>query len=535
MTELRPLCSDLFATIWQRQSVRAYRPDPVPESILARIMEAGRQAPSGGNGQGWRFGVITDPALRQELAAAAGDQDFVAQAPVVIACCARLYDPAEESDFSRDVNRLRWGVPLDEVVAGSAHPEAVRMLVSNATPLVPGAHIQLAAAAYGLGTCWIGYLDVARAGRALKLPDSWRCHFLMALGYPAETPERRPRKPLSDITFGDAWTEAWAPAAASPGLLGDNAAPDQAPAAPAGANQVTCLSDIVNRAKAPAPWSEADNIPWNEPGFSRRMLEEHLSQEHDAASRRTMIIDDHVDWLHTRILGGKPGRVLDLGCGPGLYSNRLARLGHQCTGIDFSPASIEYARNTAAAEGLSAEFRLTDLREAQFGTGYDLVMFIFGEPNVFPTAQLRDVLRRAYDALVYGGKLVLEVSTWDGLKGDAPNGERRYWYTSQHGLFADRPHIVLTSNRWDEATHTKTDRHYVIDAATGAVERCGNSLQAYTFDEYRALLAGAGFVGIQKLEGMGNYVQSGLICLTAVKPQWAEPLDKQAAANVPQA
>ena len=58
------------------------------------------------------------------------------------------------------------------------------------------------------------------------------------------------------------------------------------------------------------------------------MLQEHLSQEHDAASRRAPIIDRHVHWIHAALLSSHPTAILDLACGPGLYSSRLARLGH---------------------------------------------------------------------------------------------------------------------------------------------------------------------------------------------------------------
>jgi hypothetical protein len=78
------------------------------------------------------------------------------------------------------------------------------------------------------------------------------------------------------------------------------------------------LLDMIERTAIPAPWSEGEKIPWDEPGFSERMLKEHLSQEHDAASRRTEHIDAHVDWIHRELLGERPARVLDLGCGPGL-------------------------------------------------------------------------------------------------------------------------------------------------------------------------------------------------------------------------
>jgi 2-polyprenyl-3-methyl-5-hydroxy-6-metoxy-1,4-benzoquinol methylase len=110
------------------------------------------------------------------------------------------------------------------------------------------------------------------------------------------------------------------------------------------------ILDIIDRTPKPAPWSEGDNIPWDDPGFSERMLAEHLSQEHDLASRRSEAIDHHVEWIFSEILGSRPARLLDLGCGPGLYTVRLARAGCECVGIDFSPASIRHARDLTATE-----------------------------------------------------------------------------------------------------------------------------------------------------------------------------------------
>ncbi|MGE5561419.1 MAG: class I SAM-dependent methyltransferase [Chloroflexota bacterium] len=279
------------------------------------------------------------------------------------------------------------------------------------------------------------------------------------------------------------------------------------------------ITDIIARERPPKPWAEGDNIPWNEPGFSRRMLHEHLSQEHDAASRRFEIIDDHVAWIHSRVLSGKSSRVLDLGCGPGLYSHRLAKLGHSCTGIDFSPASISYAEMTARAEGLNAAFTLGDVRTTEFGSGYDLAMFLYGELNVFHPNQVRDLLRRAYDSLNYGGKLLLEVSTIDGLREDL--AQPYSWYGSRGGLFGDRPHLVLTENHWDDVTATKTIRYFVIHAETGDVDKFAATYQTYTDDQYRALLAGTGYVGVQRFDGLGRYVQPGLFALLATKPEWA--------------
>ncbi len=127
------------------------------------------------------------------------------------------------------------------------------------------------------------------------------------------------------------------------------------------------LDDFVRRPRPLEPWAEGGKIPWDHPEFSRRMLDEHLSQAHDAASRRAACIDRHVRWIHEHVLESGAGRVLDLGCGPGLYTERLARLGHACAGIDFSPASIAYARERAAAEGLPCTYVEQDLCKARLG------------------------------------------------------------------------------------------------------------------------------------------------------------------------
>ena len=84
------------------------------------------------------------------------------------------------------------------------------------------------------------------------------------------------------------------------------------------------LIDLIRRPANPVPYSEGEKIPWNDPAFSARMLREHLSQAHDAASRRFETIDKHVAWIHRAILGGRPAKILDLGCGPGFYASRLA-------------------------------------------------------------------------------------------------------------------------------------------------------------------------------------------------------------------
>ncbi len=260
------------------------------------------------------------------------------------------------------------------------------------------------------------------------------------------------------------------------------------------------LTDLVSRPARPAPWSEGDNIPWNDPDFSRRMLEQHLTQEHDAASRRSETIDAHVSWIHNDLLGAKPARILDLGCGPGLYLQRLAKLGHTCTGIDYSPASIEYARREAVREGLEITYQLADLREADFGSGYDLVMQIYGELNVFKPADANLILRKAYAALNEKGVVMFEVQDYEDVRREGLAGPG--WYTSAAGLFSDQPYLALQENFWDETAQARTGRYYVVDCASGEVAFYAQSAQAYRDEAYVALFERNGFQQVKILPAM---------------------------------
>jgi SAM-dependent methyltransferase len=278
------------------------------------------------------------------------------------------------------------------------------------------------------------------------------------------------------------------------------------------------LINLIQRKSPPNPWEEGDNIPWNEPGFSQRMLREHLSQAHDAASRRFEIIDRQVEWIDRFVLKSKPSRILDLGCGPGLYASRLSQLGHTVTGIDYSPASIQYARELAEKAGLSITFIEQDLRQADFGEGFDLVMLIFGEFNVFCRQDANLILAKAWEALKLGGHLLLEAHTFEAVQ--RIGQESASWYTTQSGLFSEKPHLLLEEGFWDETRQVATHRFFVMDSKSGEVTRFAASYQAYSNEGYRSLLEGHGIGNIlfyPSLTGFEEEATQNLMAILAYK------------------
>lgn len=189
-------------------------------------------------------------------------------------------------------------------------------------------------------------------------------------------------------------------------------------------------------------------IPWHESEFSRRMLALHLSQGHDLASRRNELITRQCKWLEKFAAKSKV-RILDLGCGPGLYSNHLCKDGHQLTGIDFSPASIEYARTNAPAIN-PPKFILRDLREGEYGSGYDLALFLYAEYNAFSADDAALILRHIHEALAPEAPLLLEIQNQSSVKAAASNPASNDHLET--GLFSDQPHTLTTKSAWDESS-----------------------------------------------------------------------------------
>ena len=166
---------NLFEIIKGRRSVRKFKPDPVPEEELREILEAATCAPSAGNTQEWRFIVVRDPGLKRELAAAAMEQRFLSEAPVVVVVCA-------------DLERIRraYGERGVNVYALQDTAAATQNLL-------------LAAHAKGLGACWVGAFSEVQVREALGLGQMMRPLALVPLGYPAQTPSPRPRRPLEEV------------------------------------------------------------------------------------------------------------------------------------------------------------------------------------------------------------------------------------------------------------------------------------------------------------------------------------------------
>lgn len=157
---------DIYKTIRDRRSVRAYAKKDIPQEILVKILDAARMAPSANNRQPWKLVVVKDPTKLRALAKAAKEQQFVAEAPVVIAAVA--LEPERV---------MTCGVPTYAV--------DLAIIVD---------HITLAAVHEGLGSCWIGAFYQEDVMKILGIPDEHKVVALLTLGYPSDQARFKNRK-----------------------------------------------------------------------------------------------------------------------------------------------------------------------------------------------------------------------------------------------------------------------------------------------------------------------------------------------------
>jgi nitroreductase len=164
-----------FDVIERRRSVRAFDSKTVRAETLDRLLETVLLAPSAGDLQAYEIIAIERPELKSALAAAALGQEFIAQAPVVLV-------------FLADVGRSE---------SKYGRRGATLFCIQDAT--IAAAYAQLAAAALGLGSCWVGAFDEDRVAKVIEAPDAMRPVAILPVGFPAERPTRPPRRPLQDL------------------------------------------------------------------------------------------------------------------------------------------------------------------------------------------------------------------------------------------------------------------------------------------------------------------------------------------------
>ena len=212
----------------------------------------------------------------------------------------------------------------------------------------------------------------------------------------------------------------------------------------------------------PALYEKGDATIWTDEHIARKLLELHLNPEVDSASRSLESIRRTQVFIES-FCHSIPVSILDLGCGPGLYLEKLAESGHICTGMDFSEHSLRYAEGQARKKGLNIVYLHQDYLELDFENQFDLIMLIYTDLGVLLPDERANLLDRIHRALKPGGSFIFDVLN-DRNK-EQKFQETQTWTYEFSGFWKATPYLELASGFHYPEDRVFLKQHTIIDEA----------------------------------------------------------------------
>lgn len=252
----------------------------------------------------------------------------------------------------------------------------------------------------------------------------------------------------------------------------------------------------INSRPRPFEFYTASDL-WTDEHTSKQMLSLHLNDAIDASSRNSAFIDRSVEWIVSRFNVSAGTKIADFGCGPGLYTARLAKTQADVTGIDFSERSIQYAKEEAAGQGLSIRYINQNYLEFETDERFDLVLMIMCDFCALSPAQRKEMLSRFRIFLKTSGCVLLDVYSLKAF------GEREETATYEAGLLNgfwspnkyygfrntfryEREKVVLDKYTIVEADRTRTVynwfQYFSIEELEREFVECGFVIEALYSD-----------------------------------------------------
>jgi len=248
------------------------------------------------------------------------------------------------------------------------------------------------------------------------------------------------------------------------------------------------LQNIKKYMQKPDMYAPSTAKFWDDNHISKGMLEAHLNPAIDNATRNLDFVQRSVGWISSIAHAGKYPRLLDLGCGPGIYAELFYNTGYQVTGVDLSKRSIEYAKRSAETKGKHITYKVCDYLLLDYQNRFDIATLIYCDFGVLSTNDRAALLKKIRDALRPNGCLIFDVFTQQQYVGQE---EYKDWVYADSGFWGETPYLCLNSlYRYDEE-NTFLRQHLII---TEDQINCYNVWE-HTFkkDELISDLADAGF------------------------------------------
>ncbi len=229
------------------------------------------------------------------------------------------------------------------------------------------------------------------------------------------------------------------------------------------------INKLIGSSQKPEIYTKGTDVMWTDPHISKYLLETHLNENIDLASRKGSTIDLTVEWILDKAPSEKLN-MLDLGCGPGLYTEKFAQKGHVVKGIDFSKNSIEYAKKSAKEKNLEINYEHKNYLLLDEEQKYDLIIMIFTDFGVLNPEERVTLLTNVKRALKPSGTFIFDVLSDNYLKGFE---ETKSWDLEEEGFWKDSPYLALNNSFLYEKEKVTLNQHILIDE--------NNNLDIYRF------------------------------------------------------
>ena len=221
------------------------------------------------------------------------------------------------------------------------------------------------------------------------------------------------------------------------------------------------LANIISKTSKPKIYEKGTAFMWTDKHISKQLLDVHLNPDIDLASRKKSTIENTANWiLDTQNEKGKLN-ILDLGCGPGLYTEIFAKAGHNVTGIDISINSIEYAKKTAEDQKIDISYINSSYLEIDLESDkYDLIVLIFTDLGVLMPSERGQLLEMIFRALKKGGTFIFDVLKDSEIeKKTSP----KTWEAGNNGFWKESPYLALSESFLYQEEKVILFQHTIVD------------------------------------------------------------------------
>ena len=241
----------------------------------------------------------------------------------------------------------------------------------------------------------------------------------------------------------------------------------------------------INSRPEPFEFYTADEL-WTNAHTSQQMLAYHLNESIDVSSRNKDFIDSSVVWIVSRFGVDENTAIADFGCGPGLYTNRLAEQGAVVTGIDFSQNSLNHAKQAAADKGLRVAYVQTNYLEFETADRFDLIIMIMCDFCALSPEQRQLLLSKFKSLLKPGGCVLLDVYSLNTF--DEKEESATYELNQLNGFWSPEDYYCFVNTFKYEKEKILLDKYTIVEASRKRVVY--NWLQCYSkaalIDEFEA-------------------------------------------------